>query len=73
VIVRLISTGQGLVLEVWDMMPAAPVVQQPAVYDEHGRGMFLVETLSHQWGWKTAPDWTGKCVWAELRQPLPAA
>jgi len=67
VIVRLVATGHGLVLEVWDMMPATPVVQHAATYDEHGRGMFLVETLAYQWGWKTAPDWPGKCVWAELR------
>lgn len=67
VIVRLVASGHGLVLEVWDMMPTAPVVRNAAAYDEHGRGMFLVETLAYQWGWKTAPSWPGKCVWAELR------
>jgi hypothetical protein len=68
-IVRLVTTGYGVVLEVWDPMPTVPAVQNAATDDEHGRGMFLIETLAYRWAWKTAPDWPGKCVWAELRQP----
>jgi hypothetical protein len=67
VVVRLVATGQGVVLEVWDVVPTAPVVQQAAPSDEHGRGMVLIEALAYQWSWRTAPDWPGKCVWAELR------
>ncbi len=73
VVVRLVATGRGLVLEVWDLVPTLPVMQNAAPLEEHGRGMFLVETLSYQWDWKTANDWPGKCVWAELRSSLPPA
>lgn len=64
---RMLGYQDALVLEVWDVMAAAPVVQHANGYDEHGRGMFLVETLAARWSWKTAPDWPGKCVWAEIK------
>lgn len=63
---RMLGYRNALVLEVWDMMPAAPVVQNAGTLDEHGRGMFLVQTLAYRWGRKVAPDWPGKCVWAEV-------
>ena len=66
VVVRLISTGRGVVFEVWDQAPELPVVKNAQGLEEHGRGMFLVETLSARWAWKTAASWPGKCVWAEL-------
>jgi hypothetical protein len=68
IVVRLVATGDGVVLEVWDLVSTLPEVQTPAALAERGRGMFLVETLSYRWAWKTAPDWPGKCVWAELRR-----
>jgi anti-sigma regulatory factor (Ser/Thr protein kinase) len=67
IVVRLVATGEGVVLEVWDFMPTIPEMKTPATLEERGRGLFLVDTLSYQWAWKTAPDWPGKCVWAELR------
>lgn len=67
VIFRMIANRDGLVLEAWDLVPIPPVMRQVGVWDESGRGLFLVDTLSHQWAWKTAPHWPGKCVWAELR------
>jgi hypothetical protein len=48
-------------------------VKNPQALAERGRGLLLVETLSYQWAWKTAPEWPGKCVWAELRLPLTVA
>jgi hypothetical protein len=30
-----------------------------------------VDTLSQRWSWKTGPGWEGKCVWAEVREPMP--
>jgi hypothetical protein len=66
IIFRMLGYRDALVLEVWDMMPSAPEVRQAGADDEHGRGMFLVETLAYQWGRKVAPDWPGKCVWAEI-------
>lgn len=66
VIFRMLANRQGLLLEVWDMTPTAPVVQNAGTLDEHGRGMLLVQTLATRWSWKTAPDWPGKYVWAEI-------
>jgi hypothetical protein len=63
---RMLAYRDALVLEVWDMMSSAPEVRQAGTLDEHGRGMFLVETLACRWGRKVAPDWPGKCVWAEI-------
>ena len=67
VIFRLIARPGVLVLEVWDQVPTPPVMRQVDVWDESGRGLFLVHTLAQRWSWKTAPDWPGKCVWAEVR------
>ena len=69
VIFRLIARPAALVLEVWDQVPAPPIMRQVDVWDESGRGLFLVHTLAARWSWKTAPDWPGKCVWAKLREP----
>jgi anti-sigma regulatory factor (Ser/Thr protein kinase) len=66
IIFRMLAYQAALVLEVWDMMPSAPEVRQAGELDEHGRGMFLVETLAYRWGRKVAHDWPGKCVWAEI-------
>jgi hypothetical protein len=73
VIVRLVAVPGGLVLEVWDLVPTGPVMRQADTWDERGRGLLLVDALAYQWSWKSAADWPGKCVWAELRPPLPAA
>lgn len=71
IIFRLLANRDGLVLEVWDLMPTAPTVGNATTCDERGRGLFVVDTLAYQWDWKTVPDWPGKCVWAELRQTPP--
>jgi hypothetical protein len=73
VIVRLVAVPGGLVLEVWDLVPTGPVMRQADKLDERGRGLSLVDALAYQWAWRTAPDWPGKCVWAELRPPSPVA
>lgn len=54
-------------VEVWDMMPGEPLVQQPGGLEEHGRGLAMVGALSEEWG--TYPDGGGKVVWAQLRVP----
>lgn len=33
--------------------------------DEGGRGLWLVETLAREWGWRRRPD-AGCCVWFEV-------
>lgn len=59
-----------LLIEVWDAVPAvpgAPVPKETSEYDESGRGLSIVETLSEQWGWKPVPGWPGKVTWPLLR------
>ncbi|MBV9380569.1 MAG: ATP-binding protein [Streptosporangiaceae bacterium] len=67
--VRLFGDGGRLLIEVWDGSPAAPVAKDAGLDDESGRGLQLVESVSESWGWTTADDWPGKCVWVELRTP----
>jgi hypothetical protein len=67
IFVRLLADRARLVLEVWDMAGARPIARHVEATAESGRGLELVEALTANWGWKTAPDWPGKCVWAELR------
>jgi hypothetical protein len=66
IFVRLLADRARLVLEVWDMTKALPIARHAKVNEESGRGLELVEALSVNWGWKAAPNWPGKCVWAEL-------
>jgi hypothetical protein len=67
IFVRLLADRTRLVLEVWDMAQTLPTARHANADEESGRGLGLVEALSANWGWKTAPDWPGKCVWGELR------
>jgi anti-sigma regulatory factor (Ser/Thr protein kinase) len=67
--VRMLGTATGLVIEVWDTSPAAPTPTAPRSDAEEweaegGRGLHLVGTLAHRWGWRPAPR--GKVVWAHL-------
>jgi anti-sigma regulatory factor (Ser/Thr protein kinase) len=65
--VRLFADGVHILAEVWDESPAAPTAKSAELDDEGGRGLQLVEAMSESWGWTTAEDWPGKCVWVELR------
>jgi hypothetical protein len=67
IFVRLLADRKRLVVEVWDMAKTLPTVRHANANEESGRGLELVEAVSVNWGWKAAPDWPGKCVWAELR------
>ncbi|HMC51633.1 MAG TPA: ATP-binding protein [Acidimicrobiales bacterium] len=53
-----------LVVEAWDRGPGRPVLRRPARWDESGRGLQLLDTLSTRWGWTFARG--AKCVWFEL-------
>jgi anti-sigma regulatory factor (Ser/Thr protein kinase) len=59
-----LSTRPGSVLiEVWDAhRDDEPVVREAPPDDEHGRGLFLVRTLSAKWG--AYRGGFGKVVWA---------
>ncbi len=47
-----------------DGSPAAPVPREAGFMDESGRGLFIIEAVSHRWGWE--PRAGGKVVWADV-------
>jgi anti-sigma regulatory factor (Ser/Thr protein kinase) len=59
-------------VEVWDVNPRPPTSKVPtgdgvpALDETGGRGLFLVATLGHRWGWYPMRQWGGKVVWCEL-------
>ncbi|MYU55284.1 MULTISPECIES: ATP-binding protein [Streptomyces] len=55
-----------LTLEVADAGDGEPVVRDPAVWDEHGRGMVLVAALAEEWGVRPRCG-VGKSVWVALK------
>jgi anti-sigma regulatory factor (Ser/Thr protein kinase) len=65
VILRLLSDGAALLVEVRDQAPGAPVRREASAGAESGRGLLLVGALAAQWGWNEVPG--GKAVWAALR------
>lgn len=67
---RLMSDRALLRIEVWDNLPATvglPSVRHPGAEDEHGRGLALVDRLSHRWGCHQIPALHAKSVWALLK------
>jgi anti-sigma regulatory factor (Ser/Thr protein kinase) len=58
---RLFSDKDQVLIEVWDGNPYPPKLQGirangiPALSEESGRGLFLVETLSREWGHYRTP------------------
>ena len=67
VVLRLASDRIRVVIEVWDVIAAAPAAAQAGPDDESGRGLMLVEAQCDRWSWQTVPGWPGKVVWAELK------
>ncbi|MGV9881915.1 ATP-binding protein [Streptomyces sp. NPDC003006] len=69
-----VMAGGGVRVSVYDDCPTEPLAALDVSRDdrEHGRGLFLVQALAHDWG--TAPLGPpclkpgGKNVWFELRQ-----
>jgi anti-sigma regulatory factor (Ser/Thr protein kinase) len=55
-------------IEVWDEAPGAPQLRKPGTLEEGGRGLAIVAGIADQWGWRSAADRRGKCVWAALSQ-----
>ncbi|MHB8438998.1 MAG: ATP-binding protein [Acidimicrobiales bacterium] len=48
-----------------DPRPPLPAGTAPAVDDECGRGLVIVDQVSRQWGW-FAVEGNGKTVWCDL-------
>ncbi|MFJ9610829.1 ATP-binding protein [Kitasatospora sp. NPDC101176] len=57
-------TGVRLRVEVMDAGPGLPQRSAPDDMATAGRGLLLVESLAHSWGWY--PVETGKVVWFEV-------
>jgi len=57
---------EQLLIQVWDADERMPVCEQPDPDAEHGRGLFLVEALSEDWGTYRPTGYPGKVVWARL-------
>lgn len=66
--VQLRLAGAGLSIEVWDRGAGSPVIAEPALDDEGGRGLLLVQAMSTRLGVQRSPV-GGKIVWAELTLP----
>ncbi|MCY0933409.1 ATP-binding protein [Streptomyces sp. H34-S4] len=64
------SSPDGLLrLEVSDAGSGRPEIPAPDPDGEHGRGLRVVEALSHRWGVSPRPAGIGKTVWSELKAP----
>jgi anti-sigma regulatory factor (Ser/Thr protein kinase) len=63
----LLSDASQIAILVWDPSQQPPVRTQADAFAESGRGLLLVETISHRWGWYPAGDTMGKVIWAVLR------
>ncbi|MCY0924120.1 ATP-binding protein [Streptomyces sp. H27-G5] len=64
------SSADGLLrLEVSDAGSGRPSLGCPEANDEHGRGLQVVDALSHRWGVSTRACGIGKTVWSELKAP----
>lgn len=51
-------------LSVSDASSSRPETRRPASLEPHGRGLYVVAALAHEWG--CSPARVGKSVWAEL-------
>lgn len=58
---------ERVLIEVWDADERMPVCEQPDPDAEHGRGLFLVETLSEGWGTYRPAGYPGKIIWTRCR------
>ncbi|MFI6077181.1 ATP-binding protein [Actinoplanes sp. NPDC051343] len=62
--VALSHRGDVVLVEVFDHSPDLPELLAPDLRRLGGRGMLLIDAVSHGWGSRSTP--TGKVVWARL-------
>jgi Histidine kinase-like ATPase domain len=62
--VRALRQPTWIRVEVDDPSPTPPVLQHPGAFDDHGRGLLLVDGLANRWGTTVRAD--GKTVWFEI-------
>ncbi|MFJ3216079.1 ATP-binding protein [Kitasatospora sp. NPDC086801] len=63
-LVLILAVGPTLRVSVSDESPDLPKKQEPAPLAQSGRGLLLIEGLTHRWG--VDPQERGKSVWFEL-------
>ena len=68
----LLQPGPCVLCAVADPSPQVPVIADPGILGETGRGLHVVGALADIWGC-TPPDSTGKVVWAVFASGTPAA
>jgi anti-sigma regulatory factor (Ser/Thr protein kinase) len=56
-------------LEVSDAGAGRPEMRSPSEDETGGRGLLLVDALTHRWGVRERQGGIGKTVWAELKAP----
>lgn len=71
-LVRVLTRGDTVRLEVHDAGERAPCARTPADSDEHGRGLLVVAALADDWGVSDRSG-PGKVVWASFSIRHPAA
>ena len=67
---RLMSDRALLRVEVWDNLPASagvPALRHAGAEQENGRGLAIIDQLSHRWGCDQIPGLPAKSVWALLQ------
>ncbi len=67
----LLHPGPCVLCAVADPSNEVPMPRQPDWEAETGRGLQVVASLSHRWGYCPAPDRCGKVVWATVRTCSP--
>jgi anti-sigma regulatory factor (Ser/Thr protein kinase) len=63
--VTVLNRQDRIRIEVQDPSRSAPWRGKPDLLDESGRGLFLVDTISAEWGWD-ALEGDGKVIWFEV-------
>jgi hypothetical protein len=67
----LLHPGPCVLCAVADPSDALPVPREPDSLSESGRGLQVVASLSHRWGYCPAPNRGGKVVWATIPTSCP--
>jgi anti-sigma regulatory factor (Ser/Thr protein kinase) len=68
--VRMEFAGESLRVEVTDVGGGSPAAQPlPAASSLRGRGLFIVDQLSDEWGVSPARDGARKSVWFRIAVP----
>jgi anti-sigma regulatory factor (Ser/Thr protein kinase) len=64
---RLLASQDRLIIEAWDQDTGSCDLRpgEPLGDEDHGRGLMVVDALSHRWGVRRA-GFSYKVVWAEL-------